>query len=319
MSGRKVMVTGGAGFIGSHLVEELLRRGDEVRVVDNLSGGRMEFLEGVLESPRVDFHRVDILDGEEMAELMRGVEVVYHLAANPEVRLGESDTWVHVEQNLLATRSVLEAMRATSTARTILFTSTSAVYGDAEVIPTPETYGPLFPISHYGASKLGAEALISSYSHYFGFRSLIFRFANCVGPRLTHGVIYDFVNKLRRNPEELEILGDGTQRKSYVHVKDCISAMLLAEERSSKEVDVFNIGTDDWVDVMRIAEIVVEVMGLEDVRFTFRKVTEDGRGWRGDVKFMRLDNTKIKSLGWRPALTSEEAVKETARYVASLQ
>ena len=319
MTGKRVLVTGGAGFIGSHLVEELLGRGSEVTVVDDLSAGRMEYIEGVMDHPKMDFHKLDILRTEELKELLGGVEVVYHLAANPEVRIGESDTWIHVEQNLLATRSVLEAMRGSRRAHTILFTSTSAVYGDAEVIPTPETYAPLFPISHYGASKLGAEALLSSYSHYFGFRSLIFRFANCVGPRLTHGVIYDFVNKLRRNPRELEILGDGTQRKSYVHVKDCIEAMLTAEERCPRQVDVFNIGSDDWVDVKRIAEIVVEAMGLEDVRFTFRKVTEDGRGWKGDAKFMRLDNSKIKSLGWRPTYTSEEAVRETALYVASLR
>lgn len=317
MRERNVLVTGGAGFIGSHLVEELLRRGRRVTVVDNLSAGDLKFLEGVMDHPEMDFHKLDILKTEELKELVDGVEVVYHLAANPEVRVGESDTWIHVEQNLLATRSVLEAMKASRRARTILFTSTSAVYGDAEVIPTPETYAPLFPISHYGASKLGAEALISSYSHYFGFRSIIFRFANCVGPRLTHGVIYDFVNKLRANPEELEILGDGTQRKSYVHVKDCIEAMLMAEERCPRQVDVFNIGSDDWVDVRRIAEIVVEAMGLEGVRFTFRKVTEDGRGWKGDVKFMRLDNSRIKSLGWKPTFSSEEAVRETALYISS--
>ncbi len=319
MTGKRVLVTGGAGFIGSHLVEELLKRGREVAVVDDLSAGKLEYLEGVMDHPNMDFHKLDILRTEELKEFMGGVEVVYHLAANPEVRIGESDTWIHIEQNLLATRSVLEAMKESGRARTILFTSTSAVYGDAEVIPTPETYAPLFPISHYGASKLGAEALLSSYSHYFGFHSLIFRFANCVGPRLTHGVIYDFVNKLRRNPQELEILGDGTQRKSYVHVKDCVEAMLVAEKRCSRQVDVFNIGSDDWVDVKRIAEIVVEAMGLEGVRFKYRKVTEDGRGWKGDVKFMRLDNSKIKSLGWRPTFTSEEAVRETALYVASLQ
>ncbi|MCD6110545.1 MAG: GDP-mannose 4,6-dehydratase [Thermoplasmata archaeon] len=319
MTGKRVLVTGGAGFIGSHLVEELLKRGREVAVVDDLSAGKLEYLEGVMDHPNMDFHKLDILRTEELKEFMGGVEVVYHLAANPEVRIGESDTWIHIEQNLLATRSVLEAMKDSGRARTILFTSTSAVYGDAEVIPTPETYAPLFPISHYGASKLGAEALLSSYSHYFGFHSLIFRFANCVGPRLTHGVIYDFVNKLRRNPQELEILGDGTQRKSYVHVKDCVEAMLVAEKRRSRQVDVFNIGSDDWVDVKRIAEIVVEAMGLEGVRFKYRKVTEDGRGWKGDVKFMRLDNSKIKSLGWRPTFTSEEAVRETALYVASLQ
>ena len=317
LEGKKVLVTGGAGFIGSHLVDRLTDLGADVIVVDNLSAGNLSFIEEHVKSGRVSFQKMDILDTEALRGVLNGVEAVFHLAANPEVRLGEQDTWVHVEQNLLATRSVLEAIRGIEPPPDIIFTSTSAVYGDAEVIPTPEDYAPLFPISHYGASKLGAEALISSYSHYYGIRGVIFRFANCVGPRLTHGVIYDFVRKLRDNPRVLEILGDGTQRKSYVYVKDCVDAMLLAWERSKRAIDVFNIGSDDWVDVNTIAKVVVEEMGLKDVSFTYKKVTEDGRGWKGDVKFMRLANEKIKSVGWRPKYSSEGAVRETAKYVIS--
>ncbi|MEM2205076.1 MAG: GDP-mannose 4,6-dehydratase, partial [Candidatus Hadarchaeales archaeon] len=213
-----------------------------------------------------------------------------------------------LKQNVLATFNLLEAMRACGVKR-IAFSSSSTVYGEARTLPTPEDYGPLLPISLYGASKLAAEGLISAYCHTFGFRAWIFRFANIVGPRQTHGVILDFIQKLRKNPEELEILGDGNQNKSYLWVEDCVEAMLLAVERSTENPAIFNLGNTDRTTVRRVAEIVCEEMGLQP-RFRF---TGGRRGWVGDVPEMLLDIAKICSLGWRPRYSSEEAVRRTVR------
>ena len=306
LKNRSILVTGGAGFIGSHLVERLLLD-DEVTVLDNFSSGRIEFLEPYRDNP--DFHLLtgDLMNPEMLDNAVSGKDFVFHLAANPDVKLGAEDTHVHLEQNVMATYNLLEAMRKNDV-RQMAFTSTSTVYGEAAEVPTPEDYGPLLPISLYGASKLSCEALISSYCHTFQMQSWIYRFANIVGERGTHGVLVDFIRKLRENSGKLEILGSGKQRKSYLEVKDCIRAMIHAVEHSSGEVNVFNIGSEDSVDVTEIADIVVGQMGLDRVEYNYTGGI-DGRGWRGDVKLMLLSIEKIKMLGWSPELGSARALE----------
>jgi len=307
----KIMVTGGAGFIGSHIVDRLMKEGNEVVVYDNLSSGKMEFIEHHMNNEKFTFIEADLLNFEKLRESVKDIDIIYHVAANPDVKLGAQDTKVHFEQNVKATYNLLEAMRINDV-EDIIFTSTSTVYGEANVIPTPEDYGPLVPISLYGASKLAAEAFIMSYSHTFGMKAVIYRFANIVGPRSTHGVIYDFIMKLKRNPKELEILGDGTQTKSYLYVEDCVDAIMFGYENRRNDVEIFNIGSEDWINVRRIADIVVEEMGLKNVSYRF---TGGKRGWKGDVPKMLLSIEKIKDYGWRPKHNSEESVRLTARYL----
>lgn len=306
LKNRSILVTGGAGFIGSHLVERLLLD-NEVTVLDNFSSGRIEFLEPYRDI--ADFHLLtgDLMNPKMLDRAVSGKDFIFHLAANPDVKLGAENTHVHLEQNVLATYNLLEAMRKNDV-RQMAFTSTSTVYGEAAQVPTPEDYGPLLPISLYGASKLSCEALISSYCHTFQMQSWIYRFANIVGERGTHGVLVDFIRKLRENSGKLEILGSGKQRKSYLEVKDCIRAMIHAVEHSSGEVNVFNIGSEDSVDVTEIADIVVGQMGLDGVEYNYTGGI-DGRGWRGDVKLMLLSIEKIKRLGWSPELGSARALE----------
>ncbi len=310
----KVLVTGGAGFIGSHLVDVLMEAGNEVRVLDDLSAGSIENIKRWLDDERFEFVKGDMRDPEKVRKAVEGADVVFHLAANPEVRIGAQSPELLYESNVTITHNLLSAIRD-SDVKFLIFTSSSTVYGDAEVIPTPENYAPLEPISVYGGAKLAAEALISGYAHTFGFRALIFRLANIIGERSNHGVIYDFINKLRRNPEELEILGDGTQRKSYLHVSDTVEGMLQIFEHFRNDdriVDFYNLGNDDWITVREIAEIVSEEMGLKP-KFRFTGGVDGGRGWKGDVKFMRLSIEKAKETGWRPRLNSYEAVRRTVR------
>jgi len=294
---RSILVTGGAGFIGSHLVEGLLAE-NHVTVLDNFSSGKREFLALHQDNPNFRLIEADLLHSKALEEALTGVDMVFHLAANPDVKLGAQNTRVHLEQNVLATYNLLEAMRRCGVKK-IAFTSTSTVYGEATKIPTPEDYGPLLPISLYGASKLACEAQISSYCHTFEMQSWIYRFANIVGERGTHGVLVDFIRKLRENPVELEILGSGKQKKSYLEVKDCVRAMLHCVEHSNGQINVFNIGSEDSVDVTEIANIVSRQMGLTDVRYRYTGGM-DGRGWKGDVKVMQLSIEKIKKLGWTP-------------------
>jgi len=311
------LVTGGAGFIGSHLVDALMERNVRVTVLDNLSGGRLSNISIWLKNPRFKFIMGDMLNPEDLKKALENCEIVFHLAANPNVKIGAFNTRIDYEQNILATYNLLEALRENDECKNIVFTSTSTVYGEAEKMPTPEDYGPLKPISLYGASKLACEALISGYSHLFGFKSVICRLANIVGSRSGHGVIYDFINKLRNNPKTLEVLGDGTQRKSYLYVKDCVEAMILAAEKSSSQVEIYNIGSEDSVNVAAIAKIVIEEMGLKDVEIRYTGGVDGGRGWKGDVKVMLLDISKIKSLGWKPKLNSAEAVRQAAKDIIS--
>jgi UDP-glucose 4-epimerase len=309
LNNRSILVTGGAGFIGSHLVDRLLQ-GNEVTVLDNFSSGRRENIAPHLENPNFRLIEADLLDADALEQALAGKDLVFHVAANPDVKLGAENTRIHLDQNVLATYNLLEAMRRTGV-RAVAFTSTSTVYGEASVIPTPEDYGPLMPISLYGASKLSCEALISSYCHTFWMQSWIFRFANIVGERGTHGVIVDFIRKLRENPGELEILGSGKQRKSYLEVRDCVEAMIHCVEHSRDETNIFNIGSCDSVDVTEIADIVAGKMGLTDVKYRYTGGFE-GRGWKGDVKVMLLSIEKIKELGWAPRSGSAGAIEAAA-------
>ncbi|MFB0523548.1 MAG: NAD-dependent epimerase/dehydratase family protein [Candidatus Bathyarchaeia archaeon] len=314
---RSVLVTGGAGFIGSHLVDALMARDASVRVLDNLSSGSLDNLEQWLENPRLRFLRGDLTDKADVVEAVKGCGVLFHLAANPEVRLSSVEPDVQFVQNVVATYNVLEALRRSGSVESLVFTSSSTVYGDAVKIPTPEDYAPLEPVSVYGACKLASEALIISYAHTYGFRAVVFRLANIVGSRSRHGVICDFIRKLKTNTREMEILGDGTQAKSYLDVSDCVDAMLYGLEKSTGRVEVFNLGSKDWIDVKGIADIAVEEMDLKDVSFRFTGGVDGGRGWKGDVKFMLLSIDRLRSLGWEPKLCSAEAVRATARSILS--
>jgi UDP-glucose 4-epimerase len=305
----KIIVTGGAGFIGSNLVDKLLAEGNEVTVIDNLSSGKMEFIEHHDQDQNFKLIKLDMLELEKLKIAIKGADIVYHLAANPDVRLGEQNTRVHLEQNIIVTYNLLEAMRMNKQ-QNIVFTSTSTVYGEASIIPTPENYGPLIPISLYGASKLACEALITSYCHTFEMRSWIFRFANIVGERGTHGIIIDFINKLKANPKGLEILGDGQQRKSYIHISDCIDGILFAINNSNEMANIFNIGSSDTINSTQIGELIVKEMGLHDVKFTY---TGGTRGWKGDVPKMLLSIDKLQKLGWNPSHNSKSSVVAATR------
>ena len=312
----RVLVTGGAGFIGSHLVDRLMGMGDFVRVVDNLSSGSLGNIKGWLGDSRFGFVRGDLKDLDVARSCVDGVDVVFHLAANPEVRVELAEPSVHFRENLLVTFNVLEAMRESKSAKVIMFVSSSTVYGEPVVFPTPEDYGPLLPISVYGSSKLGCESLASSYCRMFDLRGVILRVANVVGERSNHGVVADFIDKLRRNPKELEILGDGNQSKSYLHIKDFVDALVCAFDSfldSGKAFEVYNVGPFDQVCVKRIAEIVVGEIGLQNVEFRVTGGVDGGRGWRGDVKTMLLSSDKLVNLGWKPTLTSEDAIKLSCR------
>ncbi len=303
---KRILVTGGAGFIGGHLVDALIGS-NRTCVLDNFSSGKRDVIEHHLSDSAFTLVEADLLDPAAVDGAVEGKDLVFHLAANPDVRLGAADTRVHLEQNVLATYNLLESMRKHDV-KEIAFTSTSTVYGDAEVVPTPEDYGPLRPISLYGASKLACEALISSYCHTFDMRSWIFRFANIVGERGTHGVLVDFINKLNKNPRELEILGSGKQKKSYLEVRDCVEAMICCVENAHDRVNIFNIGSADAIDVVEIADIVSEKMGLQNIAYRYTGGI-DGRGWKGDVKMMHLSINAAESLGWRPRHSSRESIE----------
>jgi UDP-glucose 4-epimerase len=311
---KKVLVTGGAGFIGSHLVDAIMAQGKEVVVFDNLSNGPLENIIRWRSHPAFSFIKGDLLNPTDLAKLeIKSYDLIFHLAANPEVRVGTENPDIHFKQNTVATYNLLEFVRKAGNHPTLVYTSTSTVYGEAAKVPTPEDYAPLKPISIYGASKLAGEALVTAYAYTYGFKAVIYRIANVVGPRSRLGVVYDFVQKLKRNRSELEILGDGTQTKSYLYVSDCIEAMLLGIEKSSEQVEIYNIGSEDQIDVKTIANIVVGEMGLKDVKFVFTGGVDGGRGWVGDVKNMRLDINKIKRLGWKPRLNSEQAIRQTVK------
>mgnify|MGYP002814678638 FL=1 len=303
------LVTGGAGFIGSHLVDALVDRGYKVRVIDNFSSGRESFLSHHDGNGAVEIFRGDLLDNEAVLSAMDGIETVHHLAANPDIRLGTEVTDTDLKQGTVATYNVLEAMRVCGVKR-ISFSSTSAIYGEATEMPTSETYGPTLPISLYGASKLACEALITAWIGTFGAQGFIHRFANIVGPRGTHGVIFDFIHKLKKDPTRLEVLGDGKQEKSYMSANDCVRSMLHVLDNNNEDMNLYNLGTGDTCSVSRIAEIVVEESGLKGVKLEF---TGGSRGWAGDVPKTYLDVSKLLRTGFEPSTMSEQSIRDTAR------
>jgi len=314
-------VTGGAGFIGSHLVDALLERKDEVTVIDNLSSGRMENIRHMSKGG-IRFLKMDLKSPNGLPEILDGVSTIFHFAADPEVRVGKVEPSIHFRENLLSTFNLLEAARASGRSKLFVFASTSTVYGEPTQLPTREDYGPMLPISTYGASKLGCESLISSYAYTHGLRGLLLRLGNCVGARSGHGVIADFVKRLKANPNELEILGDGSQTKSYIHISDCISAVFTALDsflQSDRRVDIYNLSSSDQVNVKRIAQIVIQELGLRNVHFKLSGGVDGGRGWFGDVKMMHLSVEKLQRLGWKPKLNSEEAVRVATRELLAAQ
>ncbi len=300
----KYFITGGAGFIGSHLVDRLISMG-AVTVYDNLSSGEREFISQNLDNPDFKFIQADVLNREQLSTALKGRDVVFHLSFNPDVRIGQRDTEVDLNQGTIATYNVLEAMRRQGI-RKIIFASSSVVYGETSGEPVSEDQGPLQPISLYGAAKLASEGLITAFCNLFDMQAWIFRFANVVGPRATHGVIYDFIRKLKRNSQELEILGDGRQSKSYIHVGDCVDGMLYGSQHSDNQVNVFNLGNRDVVDVTAIGRMLLEQMGLTGVKL---KYTGGSRGWPGDVPRICLETSRMEKLGWKPKYSSEEAVR----------
>ncbi|MCX6664270.1 MAG: NAD-dependent epimerase/dehydratase family protein, partial [Euryarchaeota archaeon] len=281
----KAFVTGGAGFIGSHLVDSLLKNGHSVTVYDNLSSGDKQFIQHHLHQENFTFIKADLLDLKRVKKELQGHDIVFHLAANPHVRLGEKQTDLDLNQGIVATYNILEAMRHNSIKK-IVFSSSSVVYGETTELSLPETYGPTLPISLYGAGKLGAEGLISAFCGTFDFQTWIYRFANVVGARGTHGVIVDFIEKLRKNPHELEILGDGKQCKPYLYVSDCVDGILFGFVHVSEKMNLFNVSCDTTTTVTRIAEMVAEEMKLNNVSFNY---TGGIRGWKGDVPRFQLD------------------------------
>lgn len=304
------IVTGCAGFIGSNLVDRLLSMGHQVIGVDNFSTGQKRFLENAFSDSKFKFYEVDLLNIERLRQAFNGGTIVFHLAANADVRFGVEHPRKDLEQNTLATHNVLEAMRFNGIKR-IMFSSTGSVYGQASVIPTPEDSP--FPIqtSLYGASKAACEGLIAAYSEGFGFHSWIFRFVSILGERYTHGHIFDFYHKLKNNPSLLTVLGNGRQRKSYLYVQDCIDAIMLAIEKVDEKVNIFNLGVDGYVEVNDSIGWICKEMALKP------KLDYSGgdRGWIGDNPFIFLDTKKIQGLGWRPKLDIEEGVIRTVNYL----
>ncbi len=301
---RRILITGGAGFIGSYIVDELIKRKNELIVLDNLSSSDIKNIRTHLSKDNFKFVKGDIRNFDLLNSLLKDVDVVFHYAANPDVRLSVERPEIDFEINVKGTFNVLEAMRLNDVKNMVFASSGGTLYGEASVIPTPENYPPR-PISVYGASKAACEAYISAYCGFYGLNAISLRYANIIGPRSNHGVIYDFFMKLKRNPHELEILGNGRQKKSYLYISDCVKASILAVERHQEGFDVFNVGSDDWITVNEIAKIVIERLGLKNVKI---KYTGGDRGWPGDVPLMLLDISRIKALGWKPEVPIREGI-----------
>jgi UDP-glucose 4-epimerase len=306
----RAFVTGGAGFIGSTLVDRLLEDGHSVVAFDNFSTGQAPFLENASARPHFRLVRGDTLDRQALTEAMEAADVVFHLAANADVRFGTNHPRRDLEQNTIATFNVLEAMRENKVRR-IAFASTGSIYGEATVIPTPESAP--FPVqtSLYGASKLAGEGLIQAYCEGFGFQTWIFRFVSILGERYTHGHVFDFYKSLRVDPTRLRILGNGLQRKSYLYVQDCLDAMLLAMARATEKVNIFNLGTDEFCFLNDSLGWITERLGVSPVL----EYTGGDRGWIGDNPYIFLDTSRIRALGWTPRLSIREAVLRTLDYL----
>ena len=307
---RRVVVTGASGFIGSTLVDSLLAQGVEVLGVDNFSTGRREFLQDALNSPQFTLLEEDIFSGRDLSDVLVGVDAVFHLAANADVRFGPDHPSRDLEQNTIATHKVLEAARKAGVKK-FIFSSTGSVYGEAEVVPTPEDAP--FPVqtSLYGASKLACEGMVAAYAESFEMQVWIFRFVSILGPRYTHGHVYDFYKQLIEHPDRLTVLGNGHQKKSYLHVADCIAAINTAVNSSTEAVNIFNLGVDGYCEVRDSIGLITSELGLSP-EIAFGKET---KGWIGDNPLIHLDTKKIRSLGWIPKYSIEDGVRETVRFL----
>lgn len=310
MPGKTVLVTGGAGFIGSHLVDRLISEGYRVRVIDNLSTGRLENLKHLENNPNLEIIKGDLKNYNDALEAVKGVNTVFHYAANPEVRVSTTNPRTHFEENVVATFNLLEAMREHSV-KELVFASSSSVYGEPEEIPVGEE-APVRPVSVYGASKAACENLIHAYTTLYGIKAVVLRYANVIGPRLRHGVIYDLLMKLRNNKEELEVLGDGTQTRSYIYITDAIEATITAWRSTTSSYEVYNIATEDWITVNEVVKTLLNELNLNNTRI-IHKPTLHGVGWPGDVKRIALKIDKLKKLGFKPQYKSKEAVTKTVR------
>jgi UDP-glucose 4-epimerase len=304
------LVTGGAGFIGSHLVDRLVSDGWRVRVLDNFSSGRMENIAHHRDNRNVEIIRGDLKNLKKTERAVKNIDVVFHYAANPEVRVSTTNPEIHFNENVVATFNLLEAMRRNDVGE-LVFASSSSVYGEPEEIPVGEE-APIRPVSVYGASKAACENLIHAYSKLYGIKAIILRYANIVGPRLRHGVIWDFINRLKKNPSELEILGDGNQVRSFIYIDDAIEATIIAWRKSDNNFEVYNIASEDWITVDKIADEVISVMELSNVKKTYKPMLH-GVGWLGDVKRVALRIEKLKMLGFKPAMKSRDAIRITTK------
>ena len=312
----RCLVTGGAGFIGSHITDQLLKKNYSVVVYDNLSTGQINYLLGSQMSDNFTFVEGDLLDPELLEKSLEGIDVVYHMAANADIRFGLKNPYIDLEQNTIATFNLLESMRKNGVNR-IVFASSAAVLGEPEIFPTPENCAIPVQTSLYGASKIACEGMISSYCEGYGFEGYSFRFVSLLGPRYPHGHVFDFVKQLRESPSKLKILGDGTQKKSYMHIDDCLDAIfLVADERrtalmSKHNYQVYHLGSNDYIKVSRSVEIICDQMKLKP------ELDYEGgdRGWVGDNPFVFLDVNKMQSEGWSPNHSIESSVRETVDWL----
>ena len=308
------MITGGAGFIGSYIAEKLVENGTDTKVIDNLVTGKKENLSKCFDQDNFSFLEYDLGNLDGIENHLGDVDILFHFAADPEVRTGYSKPEDSFEQNIVNTFNLLQKIKQ-SKIKKIVFASSSSVYGDAKIIPTNEEYGPLSPISHYGASKLACEAMVSSFCHNYNIEGVILRLANVIGLRGRHGLIWDLVHKLKINQDELELLGDGKQTKSFIHISDAIDGIFFSLNNLQDKVEVFNLGSEDSVEIMDVAKIVCKNMGLNEIKINLTGGVDDGRGWKGDIRIAHLDITKLKNSGWIPKLSSINAADITSHEI----
>jgi UDP-glucose 4-epimerase len=308
------VITGGAGFIGSYIAEKLVENGTDTKVIDNLVTGKKENLSKCFDQDNFSFLEYDLGNLDGIEDHLGDADILFHFAADPEVRTGYSKPEDSFEQNIVNTFNLLQKIKQ-SKIKKIVFASSSSVYGDAKIIPTNEEYGPLCPISHYGASKLACEAMVSSFCHNYNIEGVILRPANVIGLRGRHGLIWDLVHKLKINQDELELLGDGKQTKSFIHISDAIDGIFFSLNNLQDKVEVFNLGSEDSVEIMDVAKIVCKNMGLNEIKINLTGGVDDGRGWKGDIRIAHLDITKLKNSGWIPKLSSINAADITSHEI----
>ena len=306
------VITGGAGFIGSYIAEKLVENGTDTKVIDNLVTGKKENLSKCFDQDNFSFLEYDLGNLDGIEDHLGDADILFHFAADPEVRTGYSKPEDSFEQNIVNTFNLLQKIKQ-SKIKKIVFASSSSVYGDAKIIPTNEEYGPLSPISHYGASKLACEAMVSSFCHNYNIEGVILRPANVIGLRGRHGLIWDLVHKLKINQDELELLGDGKQTKSFIHISDAIDGIFFSLNNLQDKVEVFNLGSEDSVEIMDVAKIVCKNMGLNEIKINLTGGVDDGRGWKGDIRIAHLDITKLKNSGWIPRRNCLEAAGYKSR------